>query len=183
MGWRLTRRSPGSVQVVTFEHQRARRSALRRINEHTRLREGIQRTPQVAVLVNTNAVSQPWHLAKVIGWWRSSGDDLLAVDPDVDRLNISASQKTVLGRACLGHTVDFRDNPVFACVATENVRSVFEFVLLVAATAETHGCDDAVCDFAGARVSVHCVEGDGGSWVGCESDKLDSLVSAGIIHV
>lgn len=175
-GWKfisLTLRLPVGVDIVTLELDAGERAALGEVNDNTGLGEGVEGAPEVAVLVDTNALGEPRHLREVVGRGASARNHLLAVDPDVDRLDVGAGEETVLGGTRARNTVDLGDGAVVASVAGENVAAVLEPVLLGISKADDG--DEAVCHLASAGVNVHGVESDGSTVVGGVTTNLSLL--------
>lgn len=160
----LTLGLPVGVDVITLELDAGDRAALRGLNDDTGLRKWVKRSPEVAVLVDTNTLGEPRHLREVVGRRKGSRNLLLAVNPDVDRLYVGASQETVLGGTRSRNPVDLGDSAVVACVAGENVGTVLKPVLL--GVTKANDGDYPVSNLASAGVNVHGVESDGSTVVG-----------------
>lgn len=180
LGWKsfsLTLRLPVCIDVVTLELDASDRTALGDINNDTGLGEGVERSPKVTVLVDTNTLGKPRHLREVIGRRTSARDHLLAVDPDVDRLDVGARKETVLGGTRTRNTVDLGDGAVVACVASEDVTTVLEPVLLGVAKADDG--NEAVSHLASAGVNVHGIESDSSTAVGGVATDLTLVLTCG----
>lgn len=112
---------------------------------------------------------------------RHTGDILLTLDPDVDRLHVCPGSDVVLGQDGLLNPVDLCNDEEFSCVPRQNLAAIFKLVLRVSTAAQADSCNDAIGDCAGAGVDVHRKQRDRGSVVGREADELDQSLSA-ILH-
>lgn len=145
-----------------------------RVDQDTRLREGLQRSPNIAVRIWANSIGEECHVGKVHGRRLGPRHDLLSLDPDSDRCDICPRGETVLGSEGPRNAVYLSLDIVFPCIPREDIRLVFELVLLVGAASERNGCHDAVCDSAGAPVDVPGVERKCCGRVRAVTNKLSS---------
>jgi hypothetical protein len=111
-------------------------------------------------------------LGEIKGDWRNSRNILLAMDPDVNRLDVLAHSKTILCDTSLRNTINLGDDLILASISAENLIAVLELVLGVASTSEPESRDEAICSLASARIDVHCVQGNSSSRVGDEANEL-----------
>jgi hypothetical protein len=99
-----TRRNPIGINIITLKRQ-GRRIADRCLDKQPTLGERVEGSPEISILINSQALSEPRELREVVSWGGYTRDVLLALDPDVDGLHVCAGQETVLGRPRLGDPV------------------------------------------------------------------------------
>lgn len=111
------------------------------------------------------------HLGEVEDGDGGGGIERLWEDPFGDWLNILACDETIL---CCDLT-RIQDKAIFTSVVGQlgAVRPEDELVALITSSVSDRGtADDAISDFACARVDVSCVDGEGSAGVRYVADEL-----------
>lgn len=132
----------------------------------------VEGPPDVAKLIGAQASNEPGHLREVVAGRGRAGNQLLSLDPDIDRLYVGTSDQALLGETRLGHTVDLRDCAVISGVAGGDVGAVLEPVLLVAAVSQCHRRDEAIRRVSSTRIVIHGVQVGSSSSVGDKANEL-----------
>lgn len=143
------------------------------IDQDSSLGERVKRAPDVPLSVRANSLGKEIHFREVIGRRLDPRYVLLALDPDVDWLNVRPRDKPIFGVKCLGDAIYLGNNVVLSHVPRENISSVFEPILLVGTTSESQARENTVCDLSSTGVDVPGIERKGGSVVGREPQNLE----------